>query len=136
MQALKIPNDNNAWSAELVAQRFEACADTLNRLPQGHGLGYCNHWPEIKLEPREIARQKPGKIKLLATPRQITEMEQTLTWFKYLAPGECKIIWLRAFRYSWRNIARKTGYPVTSARRYWLKGLEKLATKFNDENYC
>lgn len=115
------------WTPAQVAQRFEACVSTLRKLPGEHYLGYARCWPEIKLTPRELARQEPRPIRLQATPRQITRMEQTLAWITWVNEGERRLIWLRAYRTPWRVIARETGFPRTSAQRYWQRGLLEIS---------
>ena len=121
------------WTADKVAERFEESVWTLRKLPSGLTLGYVNTWPTIKLEPREIARQESVPIPLKATPDQITRMEQTLTWIVWVNPTERHLIWLRAYRTPWRAIARKTGFPRTSAQRYWQGALLKIAERLAQE---
>jgi len=117
------------WTIELVAQRFEEGVITLRKLPDEPRLGYVNYWPEILRDKNEIARQAFTPIRLSATPRQITQMEETLTWITWLNHGERNLIWLRAYRTPWREIARITGFPRTSAQRYWEKALHKIAQR-------
>lgn len=117
------------WTAEQVAQCFEECVTTLRKLPRGASLGYARYWPEIKLTPRELARQEPRPIRLQATPAQVTRMEKTLSWIAWVNHGERNLIWLRAYRTPWRVIARQTGFPRTSAQRYWRGGLIKIAQR-------
>ncbi len=117
------------WTTEQVAQRFEECVATLRKLPGERSLGYVTYWPDIKLEPRELARQEAEPIRLKATPDQVTRMEETLTWIHWVNPGERNLIWLRAYRTPWRAVSRKTGFPRTSAQRYWQRALLKIAER-------
>jgi len=83
-------------------------------------------------EAEEIAKQEPKLLLLVATPKQITRMEETFDWFNMLTSGERTLVWLRAYRYSWRNIQRKTGFPKTSAQRYWKKALMQVAFNLSE----
>ena len=125
----------NSFTPEHVALRFEECVSTLRKLPGERSLGYVSYWPEIKYDQRELARQAAPPVRLRATPDQITRMEETLTWITWVGCGECHLIWLRAYRTPWRVISRETGFPRTSAQRYWQGALSKIATKLveNDE---
>jgi Domain of unknown function (DUF6362) len=123
----------NSWTAEQVAQRFEECVITLRRLPGERSLGYVTYWPDITLEPRELARQAPKPIRLSATPDQVTRMEETLSWIIWVNHGERNLIWLRAYRTPWRAISRETGFPRTSAQRYWQGALIKIAQRLEQE---
>ena len=108
---------------EEVAVRFEQCVTTLTRLPGGIQAGHASYWPEVVHTPRERARQPKGANRLSATPADITAMEQTLTWFDGLNLVQRELVWDRAYRTPWRQIARQTGLPRTSAQRYWNQAL-------------
>ena len=122
------------WTAEQVAQRFEECVATLRKLPGEPSLGYASYWPEIKLEPRELARQEANPVRLNATPDQITRMEETLSWITWVNHGERNLVWLRAYRTPWRVISRETGFPRTSAQRYWRGALTKISVKLTQSD--
>ena len=121
------------WTAEVVAKRFEEAVEILKKLPGGTVRGYATFWPEVIYTPAELARQAPQPIKLNALPEQITHMEQTLPWIEWVNEGERNLIWLRAYRMSWRDIARRTGFPKTSAQRYWQVALTKIAARLEEE---
>ena len=108
---------------EDVAVRFEQCATTLSRLPGGVQAGHASYWPEVVHTPRERARQPKGTNRLSATPADITAMEQSLTWFDGLNLVQRELVWARAYRTPWRQIARQSGLPRTSAQRYWNQAL-------------
>jgi hypothetical protein len=121
------------WTEALVAKRFEACVQTLRKLPPVRVGGYVSTWPDIVYTPQEINRQEPKPIRFTASPDEITRMEETLTWFPWVNEAERKLIWLRADRVPWRVIARKTGFPKTSAQRYWQVALSKIARRLETE---
>lgn len=121
------------WTAEQVAQRFEECVATLRKLSGERSLGYVSYWPEIKYDQRELARQEAQPIRLRATPDQITRMEETMSWVSWINHGERKLVWLRAYRTPWRAISRETGFPRTSAQRYWRGALIKIAEQLEQE---
>ena len=121
------------WTEKMVAERFEACVNTLRKLPSAGVRGYVSAWPDMVYTPREIARQEPNPIRLAALPEEITRMEETLSWIAWVNPGERRLIWLRAYRVPWRAIARETGFPKTSAQRYWEVALGKIARRLEAE---
>jgi len=104
-------------------KRFEECVSTLRKLPGDRRLSYINYWPDIIYSPRDLAFQEPAPIKLWATPDQITRMDETLSWLHWVNQGERHLIWFRAEGVSWREIACRTGFPKTSAQRYWQRAL-------------
>ena len=123
----------NNFTPEHIALRFEECVSTLRKLPGERSLGYVSYWPEIKYDRRELARQEGQPIRLRPTPDQITRMEETLSWITYVNHGERNLIWLRAYRTPWRVISRETGFPRTSAQRYWQGALIKIAERLAQE---
>ena len=122
-----------SWTEEMVAERFEACVNTLRKLPAVRVGGYVSTWPDIVYTPQEINRQESKPIRFTASPDEITRMEETLTWFPWVNEAERKLLWLRAERVPWRVIARKTGFPKTSAQRYWQVALSKIARRVEAE---
>lgn len=112
-----------------IEQRFEECVTVLRRLPGGHKLSYAKCWPEIIYSARELAQQEPTPIRLSATPDQITRMDETLSWLGWINQGERRLIWLRADRIAWRTVSLKTGFPKTSAQRYYRCALMKIAKR-------
>ena len=119
------------WTTTTVVKRFEECVSTLRKLPGAHRLNYINYWPDIIYSERELAHQAPTPIKLWATPEQITRMDETLSWLGWVNQVERRLIWLRAEGARWREMARRTGFPKTSAQRYYQGGLLKIAQQLS-----
>lgn len=113
--------------AKAIADRFEECVETLQRIPGGVSLGYKNFWPDIHRERPELARQESKPARLKATPDQISRMEETLTWITLVSQGKRDLIWMRAAKRPWREISGITGFPRTSAQRYWHRALLEVA---------
>ena len=119
---------NTLTEKEIIA-RFEEAALTMEKLPPVKAMGYHSLWPEIlhsKVE-RLLMDRKP--VKLTALPHQITQMEETIDWLKFLdKPSDRKLIWMRAERVPWREICVLLG--VSRARANWrwkqaLSGIER-----------
>jgi len=121
------------WTMDVVANRFEEAVETLNKLPGGSVRGYATFWPDVIYTPAELTRQTPKSVKFIALPEQITRMEQTLMWIEWVNEAERKLIWLRAYRMTWREIGRRTGYPKTSGHRYWQGALTKIIERLEEK---
>ena len=113
-------------TTEQVAQRFEECAWVFDRLPNQVRMGFSNCWPEIKLTPRELSRQEAEPIRLRPLPDAIDRAEETLSWIQWIKPEHRNLVWLRAHKFSWREIARRTGFPKTTAERHWQNTLAEV----------
>ena len=114
-----------------IAYRLEECVNTMERLPGDRHMGYQSYWPDLVQAHK--TESEVGITKLVATPDQITRMEETLTWFDCLNPGQRTLVWLRAYRVPWREISRRTGFPRTSAQRYWERALLEIAQNLQGE---
>lgn len=117
------------WHTKQVAQRFEECITILRGLPGRHKLGYASYWPKIIFSTRELSQQEPSPIRLSATPDQITRMDETLSWLGWINQAERRLIWLRADRIPWRVVSLETGFPRSSAQRYYVEALIKVAKR-------
>ncbi len=117
------------WTIEKVAERFEECASVLNRLPDNDISGYSTYWPEIIYTEKEIKRQPVKTLRLRPLPDAIDRMEETLQWILYVHEDCRKLVWLRAYRTPWREIARQVGVSPRSVRRYWDRELSEVARR-------
>ncbi len=127
-------NNTSQWNIKIIANRFEECVSVFDRLPgekMSTGAGF---WPDIVYTENELSEQeKREKTYLRPLPEEITRAEEMLTWITWVNEGERNLIWLRAQRMSWRNIKRETGFPVTTARRYWTTALEKIIDNLKNQ---
>ena len=125
---------NQIISAEQVGLRFEECVSVLRRLPGGVCLEYKSFWPDIRYSRDEIALMEKKKITVVKpSPEAIDRAEECLSWITWVNDGERNLIWLRAKSISWRGIARETGYPKTSAQRYWFIALGKIVGRLKEK---
>lgn len=117
-------------SAETIGFRFEECVNVMQKLPGAASLGTKTFWPDINYTDEEISKQEKRKVTpMRPLPESIDRAEECLTWITWLNEGERKLIWLRAHGESWRSISRETGFPKSSAQRYWFMALAKIAEK-------
>jgi DNA-directed RNA polymerase specialized sigma24 family protein len=112
------------WTTQLIAERFVQSAVTLKRLPNDRSLGYRHSWPAIVHTRFEIMQQAPSPIRLAATPAQVSAMEATFDWLRWLEPEQRRLIWMRAEGLPWRLIGRRLNAPKTTIQRRWHRALE------------
>lgn len=122
----------NKWTAKDVADRFEQAIYTLKRLPPVRVQGYFNLWPAIKYTEREVWEMEKLPMRLGPPSAQsISRMEQTLEWITWLDVEERKLVWLRAYKVRWKSICVRIGVDRSTAWRYWVIALTKIATRLN-----
>lgn len=119
------------WTKEMVAEHFEEAVYTLSKLPDFKVPGYFSTWPEIEYTPNERMMQMKFPSRPMATPDQVTRLEQTFDWMPWITVEERKLIWKRANRIGWKTISWQFGCDRTTAWRKWSIGLEKIAARLN-----
>jgi hypothetical protein len=123
-----------SWTESLVAERLEEAARTLRRLPPVTVTGYFSVWPQIlhdmgdrKDWEQSIIRRGPPSA------QEISRMEQTLTWFRFLSADENRLVWFRANNTPWKSICRNIGCGRTTAWKRWVFALAKLTYGLTQE---
>jgi hypothetical protein len=113
------------WDNEAVARRLEEAADVLARLPEERVRGLYDLWPRLVGEACGHARAAA------AAPEAIDRMDEALGWLCWLAPGEQRLVWLRAEGLPWKRITHRVGVGRTTAWQRWTTALLKIATRLN-----
>jgi hypothetical protein len=124
------------WTAEEVEARLEEAAETLRRMRM-HGIWPAKHrtaWPEMLQDFWEIWRF--GRIEdgppPPPAPGAIDRMDEALVWVAMFVPAnKRRILWARAFRFSWRRIGRRIGKGHETVRRAHRQALLALAEELN-----
>ena len=120
------------WNYEIVADRLEEAARVLKRMPPVKVQGYFSSWPQIIYEKGDLADQEPKLTKRPAPdPKAISRMEETLGWTVGLPPLDAKIVWMRAYKISWKVICSKVGLCRKIAFRHRRYGLQMIAWKLD-----
>ena len=120
------------WTIEDVERRIISAADTLARLPVPDIQRNVTRWPDFVRDSREAygyaaARVQPAP----ATPRAITDLDETLDWLRWLPRAAQRIAWSRASGFSWRKIAALAGKSPNTCRAWYLAALHRIATRLN-----
>ena len=120
------------WTPTDVANRMEAAAITLKQLPSEGMQSYVCVWPEYRYSFGDMVGQsKPRGAPIRATPRDISQMEEVLTWWQLLEADEFKLVWARAQGKRWKAICPQIGQTRTTAHRNWMFAICKIAWQLN-----
>lgn len=123
---------NQQWTKEQIAERFEAAVRTLRRLPPVRVRGYISSWPEIIYTKREIAMMDQKPKRWPPTAEAISETEETCKWINLLTEiDDRKIIWYRASRLPWKEICIKLGVARSTANWRWQNAILTITNKLN-----
>jgi hypothetical protein len=111
------------WSVDIVAERFREAAQTARRLPPVRVQGYFNTWPAILRQPWETYSGDDVLYRFPPDPAAIDRMTETMRWVLWLTEEQRHLVWMRAERYRWGDIAKRFGCSIRTAQRRWESSL-------------
>ncbi len=65
-------------------------------------------------------------------PKEIDRMLEVMQWMQWLEVEERKLLWMRADRYSWREIAKRFACVERTAQRHWVSAMEVLIRNLHE----
>ena len=120
------------WNSQRVAQRIHEATHTAHRLPPVRVQGYFNLWPVMaRGELERFATDEPLPVRFPPTPPEIERMMEVMHWMVWLEIEDRKLLWMRADRYRWEEIARRFGCSTRTAQRRWNDAVGQLAVHLN-----
>ena len=116
------------WSIDELADRFVEAARTAHRLPPVRVQGYFNVWPTIvRTEFERMACDDPKRIRFPPSPADVDRMLEVMQWVQCLDVEQRHLVWMRAERYRWSEIAKRFGCASRTAQRRWDVALPLVA---------
>ena len=120
------------WTVEDLANRFAEAAWTAHRLPRVGPRGYFNTWmttafqvPDRYPDPERLYRPMPP------SPQDVERMLEAMRWVQWLEVEQRHLVWMRAKRYSWRDITIRFACDRTTAWRRWQQALQIVVDRLN-----
>ncbi|QKE40288.1 MAG: hypothetical protein HO274_02285 [Ferrovum myxofaciens] len=118
------------WNTEAVTGRFVEAARTAHRLPPVRVQGYFNVWPQfVRTEFERMACEEVPMVRFTPSPTEIDRMLEVMGWVQWLEVEERKLLWMRAERYQWREIAKRFGCAERTAQRRWARAMGTITEK-------
>lgn len=104
-----------------IADRLEAAAVTLRRLPNPSGSGargYGSSWPDVVQDARHAYGYHETRMRVVPSARDIELMEEALGWLSLISdPLDRRIVWMRAEAHRWRTICIRVGLVRQTCHR-------------------
>ena len=120
------------WSIDDVDARLRQAVLTAHRLPPVRVAGYFSLWPAIlRTEYERMAADVPRKLRFPPTPVDIEQMLETMRWVQWIEIEQRKLVWMRAERYRWDDIARRFGCAARTAQRRCDAALHMITLHLN-----
>jgi hypothetical protein len=123
------------WTIHVVAARFCEAARTAHRLPPVRVQGFFNVWPPfLRTEFEQMACEAPPHIICRPTPTEVERMLEVMHWVQWLEVEQRRLVWMRAERYRWKEIAKRFGFVPRTAQRHWHIAMHTVASHLRAEN--
>jgi hypothetical protein len=123
------------WETDAVAQRFAQAARTARRLPPVRVQGYFSVWPAfVRTEYERMAGDGDAPLRFPPTPKDVDQMLEAMRWVQWLEVDQRKLVWMRANRYRWAEIATCHGCVVRTAQRRWEIAVWAVTQNLNGKN--
>ena len=138
MQRTKWPSDRPApadavWTPESVAARFEDAAVTSRRLPSASVQGYFSSWPTIvRCQWEMLATDERVVCRFPPSPKDVEDMLEVMLWVQWLEVEQRHLVWMRAKRHGWREIAIRFACCTKTAQRHWQQALQLMVDRLNE----
>ena len=117
------------WTPKLVAKRLEEAADILMRMPGAKIQEFAFSWPPIIQEFWKTTGNNRVKMPL---PEEISRLDECMEWLHWLRKDcEIQLLWLRANKVLWKQIAPRLGIGRTTAWHHWTAALFQIVTRLN-----
>ena len=122
----------SVWSLDDVAAWLDESVSTSRRLPPVRVQGYFSVWPAIvRKEWEALSRDEPVHHRFPPSPDAIERMIETMRWMQWLEVEQRHLVWMRAKRYGWREIAIRFACDRTTAWRHWQQALQSVTGHLN-----
>lgn len=126
--------DEELWTPKRVEVRLEEAADTMRKLPRPRVAGFFNTWPEtVRSYWDAYGWDTDAPVRSFATPREVTTMEATMLWLRWLERDDQRIVWARANGRRWKAICATSGLKRSAANERWTYALSVIAMKLNNQ---
>lgn len=116
-----------ANTAEIVASRLAQAADALRRIKVPEIQRRMTAWPDI-VENLHTAYPY-DKTKVREAPpqsREIDEMDEALSWLRWLDRRQTKIVWARACGWPWWRVCGKFRRSERKMRGEFKAAMERI----------
>ena len=125
-------NTTTSWTIEDVANRFEDAASTARRLPPVRVQGYFTVWSMIvRSEWERMSAEEQPRLHFQPSPVDVDAMLEVMHWVQWLELDQRHLVWMRAKRYGWRDIAIRFACCTKTAQRHWQAALQCVAQRLN-----
>ena len=74
---------------------------------------------------------EPVRLSFPPTPDEVERMLETMQWVLWLEVEQRHLVWMRAKRYGWREIAIRFACCTKTAQRHWQAALDQVAANLN-----
>ena len=102
-------------------------------MPPVRVQGYFNCWPAfVRKEWEAFAADEKVYRPFPPSPEAIDRMLETMRWVQWLEVEQRHVVWMRARRYAWREIAIRSACCTRTAQRHWQRAVQIVTDRLNE----
>lgn len=121
------------WSIDEVAARFVEASRTAHHLPPVRVQGYFSVWPMIvRTEFERMVCDEAPMIRFSPSPVEIERMLEVMRWVQWLEEEQRHLVWMRADRHRWEDIAKRFGCVIRTAQRRWTSSMHLVSRHLSE----
>jgi DNA-directed RNA polymerase specialized sigma24 family protein len=118
------------WDTHAVAERLRRAARIAEYMPNDQPFGYHTLWPQIVRQPwEELGRGNSDRP--IFSAALLEEMLEVNSWMQLIEVEQRHLLWMRAKRYRWDEIARQYGCCERTIQQRWKSDLQRLTECLN-----
>lgn len=126
--------EQKTWTIDDVDNELRQAARTAHRLPPVRVTGYVSRWPVIIRTDGEkvtVEEQKPFRIP--PSPKDVDQMLEAMRWMHWLDVEQRHLLWMRAERHRWSEIAKRFACCSRTAQRRCDAAMHLISLYLNKE---
>ncbi|WP_293932171.1 DUF6362 family protein [Iodobacter sp.] len=118
------------WDTDAVALCLRRAARTAEYMPDHRPRGCKCSWPNIIRQPWEVMGKENG-YRPTINDSLIEEMLEVNRWMQLIEVEQRHLLWIRAKRYRWDEIAKLYGCCERTIQQRWKRDLQALTDRLN-----
>ena len=125
---------HKTWTIDDVDSELRQAALTAHRLPPVRVAGYVGRWPVIIRTDAEPATADDRKqFRIPPSPKDVDQMLEAMRWMHWLEVEQRHLLWMRAERHRWSEIAKRFACCSRTAQRRCDAAMHLISLYLNKE---
>lgn len=127
-------NPQRIWTIDDVDGELRQAALTAHRLPPVRVAGYAGRWPVIiRTDADHVNADDQKPFRIPPSPKDVDQMLEAMRWMHWLDVEQRHLLWMRAERHRWSEIAKRFACCSRTAQRRCDAAMHLISLYLNKE---